>query len=99
MNISSAKKFNNVIKKPLVTGSDDQLILGDTLLFPEHHVFTGIVSKLIKELEHNAFDPELPEEGPAFMDLWMADHGVNMAPTVWQGSASFIRNMAEKPQA
>ena len=49
LNISAAQKFNNVINKPLVTGPDDQLILGDTFLFPEHHVFTGIVSKLIKE--------------------------------------------------
>ena len=96
LNISAAQKLNNVIKKPLVTGPDDQLILGDTFLFPEHHVFTGIVSKLIKELEQNAFDPELPEEGPAFMDQWMADPGVNVARTVWHGSASFIGNMAEK---
>ena len=96
LNISAAQKFNNVTKKPLVTGPDDQLILGDTFLFPEHHVFTGIVSKLIKELEKNAFDPELPEEGPAFMDQWMTDPGVNVARTVWHGSASFIGNMAEK---
>ena len=59
-------------------------------------MFTGIVSKLIKELEINAFDHELPEEGPAFMDQWMADPRVNVARTVWHGSASFIGNMAEK---
>ena len=91
--LSKAMKFHNVVNPPLVTGPEDQLILGDTFFFPEHHVFTGITSKLVKELERNVF--EVPGEGTAFMDEWMADPGVNVSRTVWHGSASFIGNMAE----
>ena len=33
-----AKHFNNVVRKPLVTGPDDKLILGEVVYYPEHHV-------------------------------------------------------------
>ena len=84
--------FYNVVNRPLVTGPDDQKILGNLVFFPEHHVFTGIVGKLIMELERNLF--ESPEEGILFMDNWMKE--VNVARTVYHGSASFIGNQAER---
>jgi hypothetical protein len=93
-NIKNAMNYNNVVNRPLVTGKDDQKILGDLVFFPEHHVFTGIVGKLVKELERNVF--ESPEEGLNFMDEWMAERGVNVSRTVYHGSASFIGNQAER---
>ena len=91
--LKNAMKFHNVVNPPLITGPDNQLILGETILFPEHHVFTGIVGKLVKELERNVFGD--PSEGVHFMNEWMADPGVNVCRTVWHGSASFVGNMAE----
>ena len=90
--VKTAMKFHNVINPPLVTGPSWQRIL-EIFLFPEHHVFTGIVGKLVKELERSAFDS--PEEGQIFMDKWMAEPGVNVSRTVYMGSANFIGNMAE----
>ena len=87
-----AMQFHNVVNPPLITGRDDQKILGDLFYFPEHHVFTGIVGKLVKELERKVF--ETPEEGKAFLNEWMATPGINVARTVYNGSASFIGNMA-----
>ena len=92
-NIKKAMQFNNVVSPPLITGADDMKILGDIFFFPEHHVFTGIVGKLVKELERKVFDD--PIEGKAFMDEWMASPGVNVCRTVYQGSASFVGDMAE----
>ena len=92
--LKKAMKFNNVVNPPLVTGLDDQKILGDLFYFPEHHVYTGIHGKLVKELERKVF--KTPEEGKAFMDRWMASPGVNVARTVYHGSASFIGNMVTR---
>ena len=39
-------KFNNVVNKTLVTGPEEQKILDNMVLFPEHRVFTIIVGKL-----------------------------------------------------
>ena len=92
--LKRAKDFNNVVNQPLITGPDEQKILGEAVYFPEHHVFTGIVGKLIKELERNLFDSA--EEGLLFMDNWMKNPGVNVSRTVYHGSASLIGNQAER---
>ena len=92
--LKKAMNYHNVVNPPLVTGSDHQKILGDLFFFPEHHVFTGIVGKLVKELERRVFDT--PEEGKNFLDEWMATPGINVSRTVYHGSASFIGNMAQK---
>ena len=91
--LKKAQKFQNVVNAPLITGSDEQEILGDIFFFPEHHVFTGIIGKLVKEFERKVFDTA--EEGKEFMDNWFSSPGVNVSRTVWHGSASFIGNMAE----
>ena len=46
--LRNAGKYHNVVNPPLVTGTEDQKILGDTFDFPELHVFTGILGKLVK---------------------------------------------------
>ena len=43
----TTERYDNLAK--LLT----KLILGKAILFPEHHVFTGIVRKLVKDLERN----------------------------------------------
>ena len=86
--------FHNVVNPPLITGKTDDTILGDIFYFPEHHVFTGIVGKLVKEFERNVFDN--PEIGKVFMDEWMDSPCINISWTVYHGSASFVGNMAEK---
>ena len=93
-NLKKAMKHHNVVNPPLVTGKDDQKILGDLFFFPEHHVFTGIVGKLVKEMEKRLF--KTSEEGKAFMNNWMETPGINVSRTVYQGSASFIGNMAQR---
>ena len=94
LNLNTAMKFHNVVNPPLITGKTNDTILGDIFYFPEHHVFTGIVGKLVKEFERNVFDN--PEIGKDFMDEWMVSPNVNITRTVYHGSASFVGNMAEK---
>ena len=45
-NTKQAMKYHNVVNQPLVTGSDDQKILGDIFFLPEHHMYTGFAGKL-----------------------------------------------------
>ena len=92
--LKNAKDFHNVVHPPLITGRDDMKILGDIFFVPEHHVFTGIHGKLVKELERNAFDS--PDEGVRYIDKWMESPGINITRTVYHGSASFVGNMALK---
>ena len=35
-----AKLYNNVVRRPLLTGDAGKLILGEVVLYPEHHVCT-----------------------------------------------------------
>ena len=91
--LKDAMKFNNVINPPLLTGPDDSKVLS-VVYFPELHVLTGIVGKLVKEMEKNVFPS--PEEGKKFMDEWMASPSVNVCRTVYHGSANFVGDMARK---
>ena len=50
-NEKKAKQFNNVVRRPLVTGEDETQILGGVFFFPELHVLIGIVGKMMMELE------------------------------------------------
>ena len=89
-----AKDYNNVVNRPLVIGPDDKKVLGGLVYFPEHHVFTGIVGKLVMEMERKLFDNA--KEGVKWMDDWMAEPGVNVSRTVYHGSASFVGNQARR---
>ena len=53
---------------------------------------TGTVGKLIKEMENKIFPTKT--EGKAFMDQWLKDKDIRKC--VYQGSASFEGNQAEK---
>ena len=89
-----AMDYNNVVNRPLVIGPADKKILGDLVYFPEHHIFTGILGKLIMEMERKLFDSA--KEGVKWMDEWMATPGVNVSRTVYHGSASFVGNQARR---
>ena len=89
-NLKQAQKFNNVVNPPLLTGPDTTKVLS-IVNFPELHVLTGIVGKLVKEMERKVFPTQ--EEGKKFLDDWMAS--VNVCRTVYQGSANFVGDMAK----
>ena len=36
-----AAQYNNIANRPLVTGNEDQLVLGETFFFPELHCKTN----------------------------------------------------------
>ena len=92
-NIKQAAKFDNVVNIPLITGAEEQEIIS-IFNFPELHVLTGIVGKLIKEFEKQVFASA--KEGKAFIDSWFTQPSVNISRTVYHGSASFKGNMARK---
>ena len=59
---------------------------------PELNLKTGTVGKLIKEMERKIF-PNYEEEKD-FMDQWLKDEDIRRR--IYQGSASFDGNQAEK---
>ena len=50
-----AKLYNNVTRRPLVTGDAGKLILGEVILFPEHHVSTYLHFRSNKNIFHFHF--------------------------------------------
>ena len=85
-NEKNAKFFQNVVRPPLITGHSDQLILGQTMFFPELHVLIGCVGKLVKEFERSQlFSCE--GEGHEFVDEWLKKQ--NIERTKFHGSANF----------
>ena len=91
--LQQAKKYNNVVNPPLLTGPDGDKVLS-LVYFPELHVLTGIVGKLVKEFEKQVFPTQ--EEGKKFLDIWMASPLVNVSRTEYHGSANFVGDMAKK---
>ena len=91
-NLKLAQRFKNVVNPPLLIGPTDCKVLG-LVYFPELHVLTGIVGKLVKEMERKVFSS--PEAGKKFLDDWMASPLVNVARTVYHGSANFVGDMAK----
>lgn len=87
---SRAQEFGNVINKPLLSGGDDTLV-SDIFHIPELHILTGVVGKIVKELENKTFPT--PAEGKDFMNAWLKKKGIRRC--VYQGSASFEGNQAE----
>ena len=87
----NAVKYNNVIKKPLITNDDGSCKILSKVNFPEIHIMTGIVGKLVKQIELKAFPTT--QEGTEFMNNWM--ESVNVSRTVYHGSASFVGDMAK----
>ena len=52
---NNSVKYNNVINKPLITNDDGSCKILSKVNFPELHIMTGIVGKLVKEIELKAF--------------------------------------------
>ena len=88
-NEKKAQLYNNVVNKPLLRGQDSEKVIS-LVNFPELHVLTGVVGKVIKELQRKAFKSE--QEGIKFLDKWMKS--VHVEKTVYHGSASFVGGMA-----
>ena len=55
-NLKHGQRFQNVVNPPLIKGFDTTEVLG-LVYFPELHVLTGIVGKLVKEMERKV-NPE-----------------------------------------
>ena len=88
--MKSAKNYFNVINKPLLVGDDSTKVVS-VVNFPELHVLTGILGKLVKEMEHIL---ESSESGVSVLSDWM--ESVNVAKTVYHGSCSFVGDMAKR---
>ena len=90
-NKKNAKFYQNVINKPLLTGDDDTKTL-EVLNPPELHLMTGILGKLIMEMERKAFEDS--GEGEAFVTEFLKEEDISRC--VYQGSRSFEGNQARK---
>ena len=73
-NKKEASKFQNVVNKPLICG-EDYTKIEDIFNIPELHILTGVVGKLLKELERQAFPSS--EEGEEFTNSWMKSEEIN----------------------
>ena len=81
-----AAQYNNIANRPLVTGNEDQLVLGETFFFPELHCLLGVVAKLMKEFERsNVFQSE--GEGRTYILNW--EKGVGVYRQTFHGSTSY----------
>ena len=91
--MAKAKEFLNVINDPLLSYPDDTK-LSDIYDIPGLHCMTGIVAKLISEIE-KSFDccKELCE-GITFVDEFLEANNIHR--TVYQGSHSFEGNHARQ---
>ena len=81
-----AKHYNNVVRPPLLRGPNEQLILGETVFFPELHVLIGCVGKMVKEIEASRVFLS-PEAGHQYIDEWLKKE--NIERTKYHGSANF----------
>ena len=88
---STAKRFQNVVNPPLLTGDDDTRTL-EKLNISELHCMTGSTGKLISEMERCAF--ETIEDGEKFINDFLKREDISKC--VYQGSNSFEGNQARK---
>ena len=77
----SAKLYQNVVNKPLLTGEDEMKTL-ELLNPPQLHIMTGVLGKLIKEMERMT--------GEKFMSEFLRVEDISRC--VYQGSRSFEGN-------
>ena len=84
-------QYQNVINKPLLVGEPDTKTL-DILNIPELHIMTGVVGKLITELENQGF--ETKQKGQTFVNGYLEREDI--ARCVYQGSRGFEGNQAHK---
>ena len=91
--MAKAKEFLNVINAPLLSYPDDTK-LSDIYDIPGLHCMTGIVAKLIKEIEKSFGCCEEYCEGTTFVNDFLNDNHINR--TEYQGSHSFEGNHARE---
>ena len=91
--MAKAKEFLNVINPPLLS-YPDWTLLSDIYDIPGLHCLTGIVAKLIGEIEKSFADNEETGEGKAFVDSFLEDNNIHR--TVYMGSHSFEGNHARQ---
>ena len=84
-----AKEFLNVVNAPLLS-YPDWTLLSDIYDIPGLHCMTGIIAKLIGEIEKSFSDNEETREGTAFVDSFLEANNIHR--TVYQGSHSFEGN-------
>ena len=91
--MAKAKEYLNVVNAPILTYPDHTL-LSDIYDIPGLHCLTGIVGKLISEIEKSFDCCEQNCEGTAFVDAFLKYNNINR--TVYQGSHSFEGNHARQ---
>ena len=87
--MAKAKEFLNVVNPPLLS-YPDWALLSDIYDIPGLHCMTGIVAKLIGEIEKSFANTEETTEGKAFVDSFLEANNIHR--TVYQGSHSFEGN-------
>ena len=90
-NVKNAKKFQNVINPPLLTGDDSTKTL-EVLNVSELHCMTGSTGKIVSGFERCAFENK--GEGEKFMNEFLKREDISKC--VYQGSNSFEGNQARK---
>ena len=90
--LARAQDTGNVVNPPLLTGPSSTL-LRDIVFIPECHVLTGVVGKLVMEMERcRAFRSK--EVGADFMYTWMKSEDIFRS--FHNGTPSFRGNMGRK---
>ena len=84
-NRRSAKMYQNVVNRPLLIGEDEVKTL-EILNPPQLHLMTGVLGKLIKEMEKHT--------GEKFVSRFLRQEDISRC--VYQGSRSFEGNQARK---
>ena len=91
LDVRKAKEYNNIVRKPLLSG-DPNLPILEIINLPELHLMTGITGKILKEMEGKCF--ETKEQGRNIIDQFLEIN--NIKRCVYQGSESFEGNQARK---
>ena len=91
--MAKAKEFLNVINAPLLSYPDDTK-LSDIYDIPGLHCMTGIVAKLVSEIEKSFDCCEEKCEGITFVNKFLTKNNIHR--TVYQGSHSFEGNHARE---
>ena len=91
--MAKAKEFLNVINAPLLSYPDDTK-LSEIYDIPGLHCMTGIVAKLISEVEKSFDCCEEKCEGKTFVHLFLTKNNIHR--TEYQGSHSFEGNHARE---
>ena len=88
---NEAKRFQNVVNPPLLSGYDSVKTL-ERLNISELHCMTGATGKLVSEMERCGFESR--EEGEKFINDFLKREDISKC--IYQGSNSFEGNQAQK---